>query len=604
MFAFIAQLLRLAQPYRARLILGILFGVLGGLTEPLLVIIIPLVGGVVFPGSEGHNMMALLKNIPGFARPVLEPLIAWLNHPEIANTNTAKIRIIVTIPTVVLLRGLFAYLNVYFMQWAAVRTIIDLRTKLFAHLQNLSLSFFNRSNTGELISRITSDTAALQNTISGSLPVMIKDPVTILSLVAVLFALHAKLTLITLLVFPVCVVPVAIYSRKVRKASAAIQNSYADLANVMHEAFTGARIVKAYNLEGTVVERFRDTSLKFVSHYMRVIRSQEIPGPLIEFIGAIGVAILFFVFAVQSGASPEKFIQFVATVFLMYRPIKNVIRLHSNLEAARSASQRVFELLATKTTVAEPVHPVKLHAANTDIHFSNLNFYYDEKQVLRDIQLTVKAGQLVALVGSSGSGKTTLTNLLLRFYDPQKGSVRIGKTDVREVSSRDLRSQIAVVTQETILFNDTIRNNIGLGRPGATNDEIEAAARHAHAHEFILEKAAGYDFVVGEKGMQLSGGQRQRLAIARAILRDAPILVLDEATSSLDTESERAVQAALEKLMQGRTTICIAHRLSTIQKADVIVVLDQGQIVEQGTHAELIKRGGVYQKLHDLQFQT
>ena len=248
-------------------------------------------------------------------------------------------------------------------------------------------------------------------------------------------------------------------------------------------------------------------------------------------------------------------------------------------------------------------NPKPLRAVGAAIEFQRVNFSYGEKTVLQDIHLTVKPGQLVALVGISGSGKTTLTNLLLRFYDPQQGAIFIGGTDIREVLTRDLRNQIAVVTQETVLFNDTIRNNIALGRPGATNGEIEAAARHAFAHDFIMEKPNGYETIIGEKGVMLSGGQRQRLAIARAILRNAPILVLDEATSSLDTESERAVQVALEELMAGRTTICIAHRLSTIQKADRIVVLERGRIVETGNHSDLIKRGGIYQKLYDMQFQ-
>jgi subfamily B ATP-binding cassette protein MsbA len=315
------------------------------------------------------------------------------------------------------------------------------------------------------------------------------------------------------------------------------------------------------------------------------------------------VAVMFYIFAVKIGASPAQFIQFVLAIFAMYRPLKNVIRLNSNLHMARSASERVFELLATKPTVVEPAHPKPLNAAGADIHFEHISFFYDEKPVLRGIDLTIKAGQMCALVGQTGSGKTTITNLLLRFYDPQKGRVRIGERDVREVSLKDLRSQMAIVSQDPILFNDTIRNNIALGRAGASEQEIQDAARHAFAHDFIMEKPGGYDFVVGEKGTLLSGGQKQRLTIARAILRNAPILILDEATNSLDTEVERAVQAALEELMKGRTTICIAHRLSTIQRSDVIVVLQQGQIMEKGTHEELLQRAGLYKKLHDLQFQ-
>jgi subfamily B ATP-binding cassette protein MsbA len=339
---------------------------------------------------------------------------------------------------------------------------------------------------------------------------------------------------------------------------------------------------------------------------MRIVRSSEIPGPLLEFFGAIGVSLVLVYLAMQRGARPAAagFLSLILAIFSMYRPLKNLTRLYNNLEQARAASQRVFELLAISNEIIEPKHPKLLQAAGAAVEFVGVDFSYGDKKVLHEINLMVKPGQLVALVGSSGSGKTTLTNLLLRFYDPQHGAVRIGGTDIRDVSTRDLRNQIAVVTQETILFNDTIQRNIQLGRPGASRDDIIQAAKHAYAYDFIMEKKDGFDTIIGERGVLLSGGQRQRLAIARAILKNAPILILDEATSSLDTESERAVQAALEDLMQGRTTICVAHRLSTIQKADAIIVLDQGRIVERGTHAELIEECGVYFKLHEMQFQS
>jgi len=338
---------------------------------------------------------------------------------------------------------------------------------------------------------------------------------------------------------------------------------------------------------------------------MRITRASETPGPLLETFGAIGVALVFLYLALQNNRTDyADFLTMLLAMFSMYRPIKQLARLHNNLLQAQAASERVFELLEMQSSISEPVNPKPLKAAGAEVTFDHVEFAYGEKTVIKDVSLTVKAGQLVALVGRSGSGKTTLTNLLLRFYDPQKGVVRIGGLDIRDVSTRDLRGQIAVVTQETILFDDTIRNNISFGRSGASEVDIVSAAKHAHAHEFIMEKPEGYDAVIGEKGVNLSGGQRQRLAIARAVIKNAPILILDEATSALDTESERAVQSALDELMKGRTTLCIAHRLSTILHADLIVVMDQGRIVETGTHAELVKRGGHYQNLYDLQFQV
>jgi len=548
---------------------------------------------------------SMIEKAPKLLQPVLKHALQWMPNFD-SPTTTLVIVIISLIPLIMLLRGISGYLSIYCMQWVSVRTVTDLRNRLFNHLMNLSLNFFHRASTGDLISRISNDTSSLQTIISNTLPVIIAAPVTIVSLSIWLLAEEPQLTLLALVACPLCLAPILIYARKMRKGSSGMQKHYAELSKMMHESFTGNRIIKAYNLESIVEKDFLASSKTFIGHYMRVVRSSEIPGPLIEFVGSIGVAlILFFIVLGHTTRMPaEEFFGFIMSVFMMYQPIKQLTRVYHQLVQARAASERAFQLLELKPTVAEPAHPAPLVAGTSEIHFDDIDFRYDEKPVLRGIQLKVSPGKIVALVGSSGSGKTTLTSLLLRFYDPQKGAVRINGTDIRCFSLRDLRNSMAVVTQETILFNDTIRNNIALGRTGATNEEIITAAKNAYAHDFIMEKSEGYDSVVGEKGISLSGGQRQRIAIARALLRDAPILILDEATSSLDTESERAVQAALEQLMKGRTTICIAHRLSTIQKADLIAVLEQGQIVEMGRHNELLQRGGVYQKLHSLQFEN
>ncbi len=615
MVSFLFKIWGLARPYRLRLFLGVLTGVVSGLIETLMIATVTLVYGLIFPSANtpalSERFAAAAQHAPALAQGAVTFVHDWLKAVEATLTSGvqkhpgALVALVALIPVVMFLRGLFSYLNIYFLQWAAIRAITDLRVRLFSHLLNLSASFFSRSSSGELMSRLMNDTYALQGIISNATAVIVKDPVKLVGLLAYLFWQEPKLTLISLLVLPVCGVPIVIYSRKVRRASSALQTHAAELTEVMGEAFTGNRIVKAYNLENTVVEDFRATARQFIGHYMRIVRSSETPGPLIECFGAVGVALVFLYLLLGSGTRPDakSFLTVIGSLFAMYQPLKNLTRLQNNLEQARAASERVFELLAAPNTVPEPAQPKTLHAAGADLQFDGVDFDYGEKPVLRGINLTIPAGRMVALVGASGSGKTTLTNLLLRFYDPQRGAVRIGGCDIREVSTRQLREQIAVVTQETVLFNVSIRRNIELGRPGASEVEILDAARHAHAGEFILEKPDGFNTVIGEKGVLLSGGQRQRIAIARALLKNAPILVLDEATSALDTESERAVQAALEELMKGRTTVCIAHRLSTIQNADMIVVLDAGRIVETGNHAELVQRGGIYQKLYEMQFQ-
>ena len=504
------------------------------------------------------------------------------------------------------MRGLLAYLNVYLLSWVGIRATQDLRLRLFKHVMHMPLAFFGWSSTGELMARFEG-ALAVNTTITGIFATLIREPVSIVVLVLALITLQPLLSLFTLVMFPLCLVPIIIFGRKFRKSHSGFHGRHASLAKVMHESFTGMRVIKGYNLEGLMAEQFRHAAEALTSFFMRSVRAGELPGPLIEFFGALGVALVFAWFAfAAAGPAPSSsgdLLTFFMAVFGLYAPVKNLSRLHHQLTIARAGVDPVYQVLAMKNHLAEPANPKKLPAHGGSIRFENVYFTYGEKMVLQDINLTIQPGQVVALVGRTGSGKTSIANLLLRFYDPQRGAIRIGDTDIRAVASHELRDNIAVVTQETILFNDTIRQNIAFGRPGASDAEIEKAARHAYAHEFIVEKPHGYESVVGEKGVNISGGQRQRIAIARALLKNAPILILDEATNALDTESERIVQRALEELMAGRTTICIAHRLSAVQNADLIVVLDTGRIAETGTHQQLIDAGGIYSKLYELQFE-
>ena len=597
MIEFWLKLWQLTRPYKGRFVLGLIFGVLSGLTDTLVLVTLAFVFGVVFFRSHDSNLELLLSKLPPWLASFFVHAQQWLAGRLHSGSNVTLLLVVSLVPLVMLARGVCGYVTSYTMGWVAMRALCDLRARLFEHLLNLPASFLTRNSTGELMSRV-GDVSVLNGMIGTSMVTIIQQPVSIVTKVVLSCMISLKWTLIALVGLPLCIIPVAVYNRRVRRAGAGVQTEAANLSRVMHEALTGNRIVKGYNLEQTVMAQFNGNQARYFSHYMRAIRSLEAPGPIIETLGAAGVAALLFYLGRETTAVGS-FI-FIGAMVSLYPPIKSLVRLQGELQRTRAATARVFELLATQNTLADPPHPVPLRAAGGDIHFDNVSFAYDHKPVLRDIELRVKPGEKVALVGRSGSGKTTLANLLLRFYDPTSGAIRVAGVDLRDAAVRDVRRQMAVVTQEIILFDDTLRNNIAFGRPGATDAEIQEAARHSFAHEFIMEKPQGYESIAGEKGVHLSVGQRQRLTIARALLHNAPILVLDEATSALDNESERAVQAALEELMSGRTTICIAHRISTIQNFDRIVVLDAGRIVETGTHAQLLALGGIYQKLHAL----
>jgi ATP-binding cassette, subfamily B, bacterial MsbA len=601
---FFSRVWGLVHPYKGRLILGIVFGILSGFVAPLLVLTIKLAVSVIFPTAQDISLLEQLEAAPRFVQNLVGNLSSVLPQ-KFSDVSTAGLLLIIAcIPAVMVIKGITSYVNIYMMQWVGVRAIMDLRNRLFSHFMSHSASFFNKGNTGELISRIFNDTAFLQNSITNSVPTIVRDPITIIALSSYLLWSYTTLTLITLVVFPLCVIPVLIYSQNIRRAMVAMQNTLAALGKVMQETFTGNRIIKAYNLEKFVRKKFEENSRTQVSLHMKCVRGNEVPGILIEILGATGVALVLVYIRIMGKIemSPADFMAFIGSFFLMYQPIKSLSKIYTQLNQAAASSKRVFELLDIKSEIAEPLQPKLLQAQNAEIVFEQVSFSYGDRNVISDINIRIKPGQRIALVGATGSGKSTLMHLILRFYDPVSGRITIGGTDIRDVSTHHLHEQIAIVTQDTFLFDDTIRNNIAYGKPDATFEEIQRAAKLALAEEFILQKKEGYDTLVGERGVMLSGGQRQRLAIARALLRNAPILLLDEATSALDTNSERIVQAALEELMKGRTSICIAHRLSTIYDSDLIFVLDSGKIVESGTHERLLSQNGIYRKLYDLQF--
>jgi subfamily B ATP-binding cassette protein MsbA len=512
---------------------------------------------------------------------------------------------------VYLIKGLGGYASAFVMTDIGQRVVRDLRDRLFRHILDQSATFFSRHTSGQLMSRITNDVNQVQQAVSETVGDLMREGLSLLGLAAYLFYLDARLALVAVTGAPLVVYPLIRFGKRIRSTTRRSQEHLEHLSHVTAEAFTGHRIVKAFGAEAHEEQRFRRASERLYRTNLKVTSALALLPPLMELLGGVAVVGLIWYGSrqiVDKALTEGDFAAFIAAAFMMYAPIKKLSRVNATLQQAMAASERIFEILDTHSEVPERPGAQPLARLRQAIEFRNVSFAYDgvSKTILKDVSFTVRAGQAVAIVGLSGAGKTTLVNLVPRFYDVSGGAILIDGVDVRDVTLKSLRSQIAIVTQDTVLFDDTIANNITYGSPGASREDIETAAKAAHAHEFIATLPEQYETRIGERGQMLSGGQRQRIAIARALLRNSPMLILDEATSSLDAESELLVQDALQTLLRNRTSFVIAHRLSTVRRADAIIVLERGRIAEIGRHDELLARpGGVYAKLYALQiFET
>ncbi len=566
------RLLQYARPYRGRFIVALVAMVVYAAgTAGLAYVLQPIFDGVL-TGTEGVGQVARLI------------LLAYLA------------------------KGLGGYVSSFLMADVGQRVVRDLRNQLFRHTLDQSAAFFSRRQVGQLVSRITNDVNQVQSVVAETVADLIRETLTVAFFVVEMFYFEWRLALICLTAAPLIVYPLVRLGQRVRRTSKSGQEQLAEVTHIATEALTGHRIVKAFGAEAREASRFgRSTELLYRTN-MRITGALSALPPIMESLGGVAAvaAIWYGATRIQQGLlSPGKFGAFIAAAFMMYQPIKKLSRVNASIQQAIAAAHRIFEMLDTHSEVKDRPGAPAMAQVRAGVEFRDVGFAYDDEPdrfVLRHVSFAVRAGQVVAIVGLSGAGKTTLVNLIPRFYDVTEGAVLVDGIDIRSVSLQSLRQQTALVTQETVLFDDTVAANIAYGAPGADRARIEAAARAAHAAEFITQLPGGYDARIGERGQRLSGGQRQRLAIARAILKDCPLLVLDEATSALDAESELLVQDALANLMQNRTTFVIAHRLSTVRRADLIIALEKGRVAEVGRHEDLVNRpDGVYAKLYALQ---
>jgi ATP-binding cassette, subfamily B, bacterial MsbA len=595
LLSFARPIEKFAIPYLIFTILGVIFNTLNlALLAPLLNTLFNTEGAEVVPRPENWT------NVIGYFN-------YYAQQANIRFGAFGALKVVcATIVVSVLLSNIFRYLSQRVMENLRIHTLLNLRRTVFNNVMNMHVGFFSNQRKGDIISKIASDVQVVQFSVTGTLQVIFKEPLQLLAYVVMLFIISVELTIFSMLIIPISGFAIARIVKRLKAQASEAQHMLGVMISYLDEALSGIKIIKAFNATDTIKNKFHTENEKYSELNKKMVKRQQLGSPVSEFLGVTMVALIVLyggslIIDNQSQLSPSEFIAYIAIFSQVMRPAKAITESFSTVHSGIAAGERVLQLIDEKPEITDAPGAKVLPNFEKEIRLSSVNFSYPGREVLKDIDIIIPKGKTVALVGPSGGGKSTLMDLIPRFIEPQEGTITLDGHDITQVTMDSLRRHIGVVNQESILFNDTIRNNIAFGNPDASMEEIKEAAKIANAHDFILQTEKGYDTNIGDRGMKLSGGQKQRLCIARAVLKNPPIMLLDEATSALDTESEKLVQDALNKLMQNRTSLVIAHRLSTIQNADMIIVLEDGRIIEKGTHQDLLVNDGIYRKLVEMQ---
>lgn len=602
---YFKKILRFALPYRKYGFLNIFFNVLYALFSALsFAALIPMLD-VLFKPEAKVMVKPLYQGLPNL-KDYLQDLINYQVNAYSGGDDMKGLVLVISLVLIMfLLKNVFNYLAMYFITFLRNGVLKDIRNKLYAKIVDLPISYFSEKRKGDVLARITSDVLEIQHSFLSILELIVREPLTILFTILVMFGISAKLTLFVFIFIPIAGMIISRIGKSLKRKSDRVQKEQGEFLSIVEETLSGLRVVKAFNAEPRFTATFKKSTDRFFRFSNSLLNRQNLASPTGEFLGILVIGVLLWfggqMVLVDRSLDASSFIAYMGLAYNILTPAKAISKASYSVKKGNSAAERVLEILETENPIKDGEAALEKTEFNSSIEFRNVSFRYGEDYVLKEFNLLVKKGKTVALVGQSGSGKSTVANLLARFYDVNHGEVLIDGTDVRGITKRSLRGLMGLVNQDSILFNDSVRNNIALGKEGAELEEIVAAAKVANAHEFIMELPHGYDTNIGDSGNKLSGGQKQRLSIARAVLKNPPIMILDEATSALDTESERLVQDALENMMKDRTSLVIAHRLSTIQNADTIVVMNKGEIVEQGTHEELMKAKKSYKRLVGMQ---